>query len=526
MLLAPGLAAGQSYPSSTFKNLTVTNSITVGGYQLTLPATTAPITYQSGSTTPGDCAKWSSTAGALVDGACGSGGGGGLTSFNTRTGPAITLLSVDVTGALGFTPAPLASPTFTGTPVVPGYETTTAAALLAPLASPTFTGTPVVPGYLTTSSAASTYETQSAAALLAPLASPTFTGTPVVPGYLTTTGNGSGLTGLAYSQLPALSANQLLGALTAVSPSGLSVPSCAATGSTLQWTSGSGFSCTVEVGSFNGRTAAVTLSSSDVTTALGFTPLASTGNGSSLTGITYSQLPALSANTLLGALTATTASGQAVPSCSGATNALTWTSGTGFGCNTISGGGGQTAITSGTAILAGPSTTGGQPTTVTVGTGLSFSGGTLSSPSKAYGFANTGTLTAPASTTAYSMAGAGSSCTLTPTVTGRAFVQFSGVVGTGTATGSAVGLNFQIAEGSGTAPANGAAATGTVISPKIQTVVNPNTANASAVYPFSHQAIVTGLTLGTAYWFDEQQESVATAAKFAFTSIVCTEVEF
>ena len=490
MLLAPGLAAGQSYPSSTFKNLTVTNSITVGGYQLTLPATTAPITYQSGSTTPGDCAKWSSTAGALVDGACGSGGGGGLTSFNTRTGPAITLLSVDVTGALGFTPAPLASPTFTGTPVVPGYETTTAAALLAPLASPTFTGTPVVPGYLTT------------------------------------TGNGSGLTGLAYSQLPALSANQLLGALTAVSPSGLSVPSCAATGSTLQWTSGSGFSCTVEVGSFNGRTAAVTLSSSDVTTALGFTPLASTGNGSSLTGITYSQLPALSANTLLGALTATTASGQAVPSCSGATNALTWTSGTGFGCNTISGGGGQTAITSGTAILAGPSTTGGQPTTVTVGTGLSFSGGTLSSPSKAYGFANTGTLTAPASTTAYSMAGAGSSCTLTPTVTGRAFVQFSGVVGTGTATGSAVGLNFQIAEGSGTAPANGAAATGTVISPKIQTVVNPNTANASAVYPFSHQAIVTGLTLGTAYWFDEQQESVATAAKFAFTSIVCTEVEF
>ena len=73
--------------------------------------------------------------------------------------------------------APLASPTFTGTPVIPGYETTTAAALLAPRASPTFTGTPVVPGYLTTVNAASTY---------APLASPTFTGTPVVPGYLTT----------------------------------------------------------------------------------------------------------------------------------------------------------------------------------------------------------------------------------------------------------------------------------------------------------------------------------------------------
>lgn len=45
------------------------------------------------------------------------------------------------------------------------------------------------------------------------------------------------------------------------------------------------------------------------------------------------------ANTVLGALTATTPSGLAMPSCSGATNALIWTSGTGFGCNTISGGG-------------------------------------------------------------------------------------------------------------------------------------------------------------------------------------------
>ncbi|WP_459908345.1 hypothetical protein [Caballeronia sp. HLA56] len=42
----------------------------------------------------------------------------------------------------------------------------------APFNSPTFTGTPTVPGYLTTTSAASTY---------APIASPTFTGTPAAP---------------------------------------------------------------------------------------------------------------------------------------------------------------------------------------------------------------------------------------------------------------------------------------------------------------------------------------------------------
>lgn len=52
------------------------------------------------------------------------------------------------------------------------------------------------------------------------------------------------------------------------------------------------------------------------------------------------------ANTVLGALTATTPSDLAVPSCSSASNALTWTSGTGFGCNTISGSG---TVNSGTA---------------------------------------------------------------------------------------------------------------------------------------------------------------------------------
>lgn len=60
--------------------------------------------------------------------------------------------------------------------------------------------------------------------------------------------------------------------------------------------------------------------------------------GSGVTGnLPYANLAALSANTLLGALTATTPSGLSVPNCSGASDALSWTSGTGFGCNTISG---------------------------------------------------------------------------------------------------------------------------------------------------------------------------------------------
>lgn len=46
-------------------------------------------------------------------------------------------------------------------------------------------------------------------------------------------------------------------------------------------------------------------------------------------------LASLSANQVLGSLTAVAPSGLSLPSCSAATSALTWTTATGFGCNTI-----------------------------------------------------------------------------------------------------------------------------------------------------------------------------------------------
>jgi hypothetical protein len=71
------------------------------------------------------------------------------------------------------------------------------------------------------------------------------------------------------------------------------------------------------------------------------------------TGLPYGALPSLSANQLLGALTATTPSGQSVPSCSAASNALQWTSGIGFGCNTsITAASATTATTATTATNA------------------------------------------------------------------------------------------------------------------------------------------------------------------------------
>lgn len=128
---------------------------------------------------------------------------GSVTSVNTRTG-AVTIISADVTTALGFTPANVASPTLTGVPAAPtaapGTNTTQLATTafvatsFAPLASPVLTGAPLsttpttgdnstkiattayvqsnLASFLTTATAASTY---------APLASPALTGTPTAP---------------------------------------------------------------------------------------------------------------------------------------------------------------------------------------------------------------------------------------------------------------------------------------------------------------------------------------------------------
>ena len=67
-------------------------------------------------------------------------------------------------------------------------------------------------------------------------------------------------------------------------------------------------------------------------------------------GIPYASLPALAANQWLGALTATTPSGQSWPSCSAAGNFLQYTSGTGVGCVTT---GYPAANLSGSSLPAG-----------------------------------------------------------------------------------------------------------------------------------------------------------------------------
>jgi hypothetical protein len=94
------------------------------------------------------------------------------------------------------------------------------------------------------------------------------------------------------------------------------------------------------------------------------------------------------------------------------------------------------------------------------------------------------------------MRGLGSTCKRTPTNSGVFLILFSADVFS--ANGPDV-ITIEIRYGTGTAPINGAAATGTVAG-KIMTFDTTNSANIK--YNFGIAGIASGLTLSTQYWID------------------------
>ncbi len=89
--------------------------------------------------------------------------------------------------------------------------------------------------------------------------------------------------------------------------------------------------------------------------------------------------------------------------------------------------------------------------------------------------------------------------TITPAFSGRIFVSITGTLQSTTTT-AARGAKTQIRYGTSTAPANGAALTGTAVGSVETYNAWGTTANQKA--PFACTAVITGLTLATAYWLD------------------------
>ena len=101
----------------------------------------------------------------------------------------------------------------------------------------------------------------------------------------------------------------------------------------------------------------------------------------------------------------------------------------------------------------------------------------------------------------------GLNMTVTPSKTGTVLLVISGVLTTGNGA-CEVALRY----GTGTAPANQAAASGTVLTGNV-------TQNNLAINPFTLTAVVSGLTLSTAYWFDVSGQTNAGSIAVSISNI-------
>ena len=110
----------------------------------------------------------------------------------------------------------------------------------------------------------------------------------------------------------------------------------------------------------------------------------------------------------------------------------------------------------------------------------------------------------PTATTSLTDVMMGLAFQITPILTGRLAVSIAGAVSNSTAMD---GADVLLKYGSGTPPSNGDAATGTNVTHAQPGVVN-NANSAAITVPFSITGIVTGLSLGTTYWFDAAIKAV------------------
>jgi hypothetical protein len=113
---------------------------------------------------------------------------------------------------------------------------------------------------------------------------------------------------------------------------------------------------------------------------------------------------------------------------------------------------------------------------------------------------------------------AGLAYAITPVRTGKVFVSISGSVQNTVAGGQCLA---QIRYGTGTAPINGAALTGTAIG----AYANGHSGGIAYRLPFNLTAVITGLTPGTPIWFDLSQSAVAASGTASVINVAGTAYE-
>ena len=107
---------------------------------------------------------------------------------------------------------------------------------------------------------------------------------------------------------------------------------------------------------------------------------------------------------------------------------------------------------------------------------------------------------------------------VTPAKTGTIMIVLTGDCDNATASR---GVQIQLRTGTGTAPTNGATATGTQRGATVNMFQN----NASVRTPFTVNAVVSGLTSGTTYWIDTSIASTGGAGTARIRDISISTIE-
>lgn len=128
-----------------------------------------------------------------------------------------------------------------------------------------------------------------------------------------------------------------------------------------------------------------------------------------------------------------------------------------------------------------------------------------------------GSTNTPTGTVSTSFVMLGLARSITPSSTGTVVVVMDGSCANNTL---GDGGTYQLAWGTGGAPANGAAAAGTVVGPAPRVLF----AAANDPDPFSITRVITGLTPGTAYWLDLQFAAI-TGGTFSLGQVNTTAWE-
>lgn len=220
-------------------------------------------------------------------------------------------------------------------------------------------------------------------------------------------------------------------------------------------------------------------------------------------GVTLAKLQQGIANSIFINPTGSTANMQnvAVPACANdGAHGLVYINGTGLQCASLTTGGTVTSVTCGNGLTGGTFTTTGT-------CAFGFNGATLQ--------ASPGNPTGTTSTSGVMM-GLGTSCHITPAFSTRVLMHVQGQM-SNTTTG--ISANVSLRFGTGTAPVNGAAPSGSALTTGIASGVNP----ANYAVPFNIGGIAGGLTPGTAVWIDVVLLAGANTA--AISNISCYALE-